>query len=246
VPSAAVRLHVSGGWERSGFRGFVPWSRILHGRTIDLGDPSWSEEVMAGETRHKSRTSDLNPDLLATPFGKETNWHVITGAPSCGKTTLIGLLADEGFRTVTEAARQFIEKEMSDGCSIDEMHERGAALQQRLLDIKLSMEDSLLPAAVSFLDDAVPGSISWYRLFGLNPNTALSHCFQHRYASVFVLDPLPLELDGIRFEDDFTGILDEWIEHDYTALGYAVVRVPVMTPEARLRYILERVPHYTT
>lgn len=200
---------------------------------------------MAVDTRHTPRTIDLDPDLLATPFARETNWHVITGAPSCGKTTLIDMLADQGFRTVAEAARQFIETEMSAGYSIDELHERGAELQHRLLEIKLSVESALPPAVVSFLDDAVPGSISWYRLFGLNPNTALPHCFRHRYATVLVLDPLPLELDGIRFEDDFTGVLDQWIEKDYTALGYSVVRVPVMTPEARLRFVLERVSHPT-
>lgn len=203
-------------------------------------------EIMAGKARHKSRASDLDPDLLGTPFGIPTNWHVVTGAPSCGKTTLIGLLADEGFRTVAEAARQFIERKTSDGRSIDEIHQHGAELQRRILDIKLSVEDALPPADVIFLDDAAPGSVSWYRLFGLDPNTALPHCFHHRYASVFVLDPLPLELDGLRFEDDFTGILDDWIERDYTALRYAVVRVPVMTPEARLEYVLERVPHHTT
>ena len=80
---------------------------------------------MAVDTRHTPRTIDLDPDLLATPFARETNWHVITGAPSCGKTTLIDMLADQGFRTVAEAARQFIETEMSAGYSIDELHERG-------------------------------------------------------------------------------------------------------------------------
>ncbi|MHC4071894.1 MAG: AAA family ATPase, partial [Planctomycetota bacterium] len=44
------------------------------------------------------RTTELDPDLLATPFGIQTNWHVITGAPCSGKTTLIDQLADKGFR----------------------------------------------------------------------------------------------------------------------------------------------------
>ncbi|MFC1879334.1 AAA family ATPase [Chloroflexota bacterium] len=43
-------------------------------------------------------TSELAPDLLITQFGVQTNWHVITGAPCCGKTTLIDLLAEKGSR----------------------------------------------------------------------------------------------------------------------------------------------------
>lgn len=202
---------------------------------------------MTTATRGESRISDLDPGLLRTPFETETNWHVITGAPSCGKTTLIELLANQGLATVPEAAREFIEHEMSKGRSIDEIHQHGAELQQRILDVKLRVERALPPNRVLFLDDAIPGSISWYRLFGLNPNSVLPHCFHHRYASVFVLDPLPIERDGLRFEDNFTGVLDEWIESDYRALGYSIVRVPALTPpEIRLEEVLQRIGQHTT
>ncbi len=193
-------------------------------------------------TTGKSRTRQLDKGLLATPFRQKTNWHVITGAPSCGKTTLIDLLTDAGLRTMAESARRFIEKEMAAGRTIDEIHHHGAALQRQVLDIKLTDEAALRPTDVVFLDGAVPGSISWFRLFGLDPNEALRHCFRYRYASVFLLERLRLEHDGLRFDDDFTGFLDEWIERDYQALGYSVVRVPVMTPRDRLAYVLERVP----
>ena len=54
----------------------------------------------------------------------------------------------------------------------------------------------------------------------------LPACFQHRYASVFLLDLLPLELDGARIEDDtYTTVYDECPVLDYGALGYDVVRV---------------------
>jgi predicted ATPase len=201
---------------------------------------------MADRPPRERITTELNPELLATPFGKETNWHVITGAPSCGKTTLVDLLAGRGFPTVEECARPFIERAMSSGRSIAEIHDHGAALQRRLLAVKRRVEASLQTTDTQFLDCAVPGSIAWFRLFGLDPNEALAHCFRHRYVSVFVLDPLPLMTDGLRFEDDtFTEFLDEWLERDYAALGYAPIRVPVMAPEDRLAYLLERVPART-
>lgn len=204
---------------------------------------------MAKETTLSGRSAlprrapgDLDPGLLATPHGRATNWLVITGAPSCGKTTLVDLLAAEGFHTLDECARDFIEKELAGGRTIDEIHEHGAELQRRILAVKLEVENAMSAADVVFLDDAIPGSISWFRLFGLDPNEALRHCFHHRYASVFVLDPLPLALDGVRFDDDFTSLLDEWIEDDYTALGYTVIRVPVMRPRDRLGFVLDRLP----
>jgi len=196
---------------------------------------------MPDSSQHDFRTTELDPDLLSTPFGVQTNWHVITGAPSCGKTTLINLLADKGFQTVPESARQYMEREIARGRTIDEIHENGAALQRGLEDMQLSIEGGLRAIDVAFLDGAVPGSLAWYRVFGLNPNEILPDCFHHRYTSVFILDRLPLQLNGLRFEDDaYPGFLDEWIARDYSALGYSVVRVPVLAPEERLAFVLKR------
>lgn len=60
-------------------------------------------------------TTELDPHLLSIPIGVRTNWHVITGAPCSGKTTLIDLLTDKGFRTVPETARQCFENELARG-----------------------------------------------------------------------------------------------------------------------------------
>ena len=186
---------------------------------------------------------ELDPDLLSSPFKIQTNWHVITGAPCCGKTTLINLLADKGFQTVPEVARQYMEAEIARGRTIDEIRENVAALQRSLAGMQLSIEGELRAIDVALLDGAVPGSLAWYRAFGLNPNEILPECFHHHYASVFILDRLPLELDGLRFRDNtLVSFLDEWLTRDYSALGYRVVRVPVLEPEERLAFVLERLP----
>jgi hypothetical protein len=69
-------------------------------------------------------TVDLDPRILSTPLRVQTRWHVITGAPSCGKTTLIRDLADRGFATVPETARRHMEAQLAQGRSI-ELTERG-------------------------------------------------------------------------------------------------------------------------
>jgi predicted ATPase len=85
----------------------------------------------------------------------------------------------------------------------------------------------------------LPGFITFFRANGLNPNDVLLESTLYQYKSVFILDPLPLQQDGVRAEDEATSdFLDEWLEKDYTALGYSVFRVPVMPIEDRLRFIL--------
>jgi predicted ATPase len=193
---------------------------------------------MPKDAQHGFSAIELDPDLLSTPFGVQTNWHVITGAASCGKTTLIELLADKGFQTVAETGRQYIEREIARGRTLEEILE-DVASEPRIEEMQLRTERSLRAIDVVFLDRALPDSLTFRRLTGLNPNEILPECFHHRYASVFVLDQLPFLLNGARIEDDnYMGVLDEWLVRDYSALGYRVVRVPVLSLQERLAFVL--------
>ena len=185
--------------------------------------------------------TELDADLLSTPYGVQTSWHAITGAPCSGKTTLIGALGNRGFRTVPESGRAYVTREMAQGRTTDELLGDGAGLQRGVLDLQLRSERRLPVNEVAFLDSASPNGLAYLRIMGLNPNALLAECFHHRYASVFLLDRFPFQKDGLRFEDDATAsFIDEWLFRDYSALGYSVVRVPVLSIEDRLTFILER------
>jgi predicted ATPase len=187
------------------------------------------------------RATGLDPDLLSTPFRVQTNWHVITGASCSGKTTLIDQLADKGFQTVPEVGRQYFESEMAKGRTNDEIREDPVALQHGIIDMQLRIEGGLQSSDVIFLDRAFPDVLAFCRVLGLNPNEVLLECFRRRYASVFILDRFPYRQDGVRAADDPTAdFLNEWIARDYRALGYGVVRVPLMSPDERLAFVLER------
>jgi predicted ATPase len=189
---------------------------------------------------HDFRATELDPDLLSNPFRVQTNWHVITGSGCSGKTTLIDQLADKGFQTVPEVGRQYVERELAKGRTIEKIREDRAALFCQLYDMMVKSESRLRAIDVLFLDRALPDSLAHARFTGRNPNEILPDCFQHCYASVFLLDRLPYQKDGVRAADDPTAAYFElWTSRDYRALGYNVVRVPVMSPEERLAFVLQ-------
>jgi len=189
---------------------------------------------------HGFVTSGLNLDLL--PEKRiQTKWNVISGAPCSGKTTLIERLEALGYRTVPETARQFIEGEFSRGRTIEDLRGDEVAFQRSLLDVRLKVEQYLKPDEILFLDRAMPEVITFYRAIGLDPNEILPECTLYAYASVFILDRLPLLMDGVRTEDDaVSDFHDEWLFRDYLALGYDVLRVPVMPLPDRVGFILEK------
>lgn len=190
-------------------------------------------------SQHNYRNTELVPNLMATSFKVQTKWHVITGAPCSGKSTLINQLADNGFRTAPEAARQYYEREMASGRTIEEIRDDMTSCVHGIMGLMLEIERGLDPNEVICLDRGYPDTLAFGRQFGLDPNEYLPDCFHHRYASVFLLDRFPVQLNGVRTEDDAAAdYLDEWHNRDYTALGYRVVRVPVLPQQERLAFVL--------
>jgi predicted ATPase len=197
---------------------------------------------MSHDSHCDTSTTALDPVLLSTPFRVQTNWHVITGGPSSGKSTLIKQLAAKGYRTVEEMARQHIESEVARGRTVKEIRADGAALARDVMDLQRKAEDGLCARDVTFLDRGLPDCFAFLRLAGVDPNDLLAECFHYRYASVFVLDQLAFERDGLRLESDadIADYLKVWHTRDYSAFGYRIVRVPVLPPEQRLAFVLER------
>jgi predicted ATPase/trans-aconitate methyltransferase len=169
-----------------------------------------------------------------------TNWHVITGAPCSGKTTMINELSERGYKTVHEGARQYFESEMAKGRSLEDIR-NDAILQQEIFTLQLTLESQLSPDDNTFLDRGLLDSLTFHRVFGYDPNGILPECFHYRYASVFILDPLP-NLRNIKLgpEDEKSAVFfDEWHMRDYKSVGYDVIRVPVLPIDDRVEFILE-------
>ena len=198
---------------------------------------------MVGISQKRYLVQELNPELLSSTFKIQTNWHVITGAPCSGKTTLIDQLSRIGHPTANETAREYFEIEMAKGRTSQEIRESGHPTQMGIFGMQQRLENELRPEEVIFLDRALPDSLTFHRVFGLHPDQLLLECFKHRYASVFVLDRLPFAREvQLGPEDEITArFIDKWLELDYAAMGYHVVRVPVSPPHERLSFVLKTI-----
>ena len=177
-------------------------------------------------------------------FQIDTNWVVITGAPSSGKTSVIDVLARRGYATWPETARQVIEEKLKSGQTIKDIRrpELAAALQKEILMRKENLEHTLDPAQQVFLDRGMPDSLSYFRLANIADLTSVRNaCLRFRYRQVFIFDRLPMVHDAVRSENEETAKrLDTMIEEDYRSLGYTPIRVGVMTIEERADFVLAR------
>ncbi len=172
----------------------------------------------------------------------QTAWCVFTGVPCSGKSTTLNALKSLGYKCVPEAARDHIEKELAKGHTLAEIRRDEGAFQIELIKIKLAIESGLLPQEVIFLDRAIPDSISYLKIAGLDPGPAIKAAQTFHYNHVFIFDPLPFQADGVRTENDQTiSVLDKQLDQDYRDLGYDVIHIPVMPVQARLDLILQQV-----
>jgi predicted ATPase len=172
----------------------------------------------------------------------ETNWYVITGAPSSGKTTLLKELEELGYRVIHEVARAFIEMEMEQGQTLEKIRADKETFENRVLHAKIALEERLPKDKVIIFDRAIPDSIPYFELAGLDTKGVIEKSPRHRYKKVFVLDRLPYAKDQARIEDQETAAkLDRGLEAGYRTLGYEIKRIGVMPVQDRLRLILQEI-----
>ena len=179
---------------------------------------------------------------MTTPDRTPTNWYVLTGGPSSGKTTTVELLGARGYTTTIEHARHYLDVKRIQGQTVEEVRVRRYQFQRGVLDMQFEQEASLDPEETVFLDRALPDSLAYYRFLGLEPDARLLDALTHvSYRRVFILDLLPLAPDYARTEDVAAQRrIHALITEVYQELPISVVTVPVLSPADRVAYILER------
>jgi predicted ATPase len=170
----------------------------------------------------------------------QTNWCVITGGPSSGKTTTINILSTRGYKTTIEHARHYIDTQRQKGRTVEEIRRNQEEFQLGVLAMQIEQEAMLSPTDVVFLDRALPDALAYYRFLDLPVKQELVNTIEKfRYKKVFILDPLPLVQDYARREDEKAQKkIHELLTDVYTSLLYSVIHVPIMPPDRRIDYIL--------
>lgn len=175
----------------------------------------------------------------------QTQWFVIAGAPSSGKTTVVHKLFLEGLRIVPEVPRAHAELEMAKGKTLSEIRGQPQIFQCAVVDIQVLRERTLDPNECMVLDVGLPDMIPYCQMNGVDTTPLVTEAQKRHYQSVFLFDPLPFVRDHIRTEDSgLVQNLDRDIEAAYRNLGYEPLRIPVMSVEERVAFVLERIHEY--
>ncbi len=172
---------------------------------------------------------------------RQTNWYVITGGPSSGKTTTVNLLKERGYITTIEHARHYLDTQRLKGKTVEEVRKNQKEFQLGILNMQIEQESQISPDVLVFLDRAIPDALAYYRFLNLPEDVKLTEAMRTvSYEKVFILDCLPLVKDYARNEDvvaqkKIQGLLSEV----YEALPFPVIHVPVLLQEERVDFILQ-------
>lgn len=169
------------------------------------------------------------------------NWYVLTGAPSSGKTTIIKLLEKSGYKVLYEIARIYIDEELKKGKTIQEIRKDEIEFQRKILDLKIYHESKLDPKKITFLDRAIPDSIAYNTLVGIPRNKYLDKIIKKTsYKKIFIFERLEFEKDYARTESkEEVERLERLLENTYRNLTVPIIKVPKMSIEERLNFILD-------
>jgi predicted ATPase len=169
--------------------------------------------------------------------------HVITGGPGVGKTTTLEILAQRGYETVRETARDIISLQQEAGEDGILPWTDNFGFQYLVLDTLLRRERQATGEHV-FCDRGAFDAIAYCKIFGNDlPPPLMNVAKTRRYEKVFLLDQLPNYVtDKERRESpELANAIHQAIGEAYMELGCDVIRVPVLPPQERADYIIERI-----
>lgn len=179
----------------------------------------------------------------------KNNWYVLTGGPSSGKTTLITELKKRGYIVAEEMATEYIKEQLAKGITIQEMLQDTATFQKNILLKQLTLEKKLSPDDVVILDRGMHDHYGYLAVHGVD-RTVLSdleaELANGYYKKIFIVDLLPFKPDDARMESEKNGNelatkIEEAIVRSYTERELDIVRVPVMSVEDRINFLVKHI-----
>jgi predicted ATPase len=173
-------------------------------------------------------------------------FHIITGGPGSGKTTLIQHLSTQGFHCMPETGRAIIRDEVAnDGSALPWADRAAFAAKMFTRELHAYKEAGSLQGQVIF-DRGLPDIVGYLQLCGLDVPVALMHAAEVlRYAErVFIAPHWPAiyEQDAERQQGETEAKATfEAMVQAYTSLGYQLVHLPLVSVEERAAFIRSRI-----
>jgi predicted ATPase len=177
---------------------------------------------------------------------KRGNFHIFSGGPGAGKTTLIEALRARGHICVDEAARRVLKEQALIGGNAthdgDRARYRDLMLARCLADYRAVRETT----ASVFFDRAIPELSGYGNAPGEpDPSAVTAAIAECRYnETVFMFPPWPeIYTHDEERKHTFSHAVAVFAEvgATYRRFGYRTVEVPCVTVEERLRFVLEHV-----
>lgn len=180
--------------------------------------------------------------------------YVLTGAPGCGKSSVLLELENRGFEVIREAAQDVIQRYHAKGI---EKPWEDVMFQDEVLKLQLFREDKFQKDKTYFLDRGVIDGLAYAR--EKHPSRWwIEHQSHHRrkegrygYDVIFFLNPLDdVETNSIRREGiEEAKMIDGFLREEYHSRRYfgdRFVEIPNASIEERADLILQGVEHYIT
>ncbi|HEY0105116.1 MAG TPA: AAA family ATPase [Rhizomicrobium sp.] len=174
------------------------------------------------------------------------NFHIFTGGPGVGKTTLLEALRRRGYRGVDEVARQVLAEQAAMGGNATHGGDRARYRDLMLAKALRAYRAVTETAAPVFFDRGIP-ELSGYGNAPGEPDppaltAAIAEC---RYAKTVFLFPPWREIyvhDDLRKHDFAEAVATyEFMAAIYPRHGYRIVEVPRASVDARAAFVLERI-----
>ncbi len=165
-----------------------------------------------------------------------TQWIVLSGTTSSGKTTISQFFERLGFPTVPDLTRVYIDTLFSEGYTIGEIRNDKNLFFHKVHEFRLWWEEKLsqFSNVPIVFDRAAPEIIAYARVDGFDENSFWGTVKKYRYQTVFIPQPLAFESDGMRNNDPQRRLrVFEELKDVYTNLGYGIIEIPVLSAEKR-------------
>jgi len=169
---------------------------------------------------------------------------VLTGAPGCGKSSIIEELNRRGFQTCPEVYTTLY-NESKDYT----VFSQPINLRYKLLDKQLFLESLLKKETPVFLDRSTIDIILFAKYFNIEmPLDFIDKAKNKSYDLVFLMEPLPKQyykVTNIRKETQEESLkIHQFFKEEYKKFGYKVIEVPFDTIENRTQFILDFINNY--